>query len=67
MEVRPDVFVIAMGYTGHAEEASLRRAAEARLARYKQPRLYARLDALPRNANGKLNRADLRARLKEAL
>ena len=67
MEVRPDVFVIAMGYTGHAEEASLRRAAEARLARYKQPRLYARLDALPRNANGKLNRADLRARLKEDL
>lgn len=31
------------------------------LARYKQPRLLIRLDALPRNANNKLDRAALRA------
>lgn len=37
------------------------------LARYKQPRTFLRLDALPRNANNKLNRRALRAILESAL
>jgi acyl-coenzyme A synthetase/AMP-(fatty) acid ligase len=36
------------------------------LARYKQPRLWVRLDHLPRNANLKLNRRALRAALQDA-
>ncbi|WP_430448758.1 class I adenylate-forming enzyme family protein [Rhodophyticola sp.] len=65
IEASEGVFIVAMGYTGPIEEDSLRHAAEAGLARYKQPRLYARLAALPRTANGKLDRAALRACLKE--
>lgn len=65
IEVSEGVFIVAMGYTGPIEEDSLRLAAEAGLARYKQPRLYARLAALPRTANGKLDRAALRDCLKE--
>jgi acyl-CoA synthetase (AMP-forming)/AMP-acid ligase II len=39
--------------------------AETRLARYKQPRLYIPLPALPRSANGKLDRRALARILKE--
>jgi acyl-CoA synthetase (AMP-forming)/AMP-acid ligase II len=41
------------------EEAVLAAHAEAKLARWKQPRLWVRLDALPRSANNKLNRRAL--------
>ena len=53
----------ALFYTGPAplEEATLAGHAAARLARYKQPRLYRHLPALPRGANNKLNRRALRA------
>ena len=56
--VREGVSVIGAFYTAPApiDEAELQAFAETRLARYKQPRLYRHLDALPRGANGKLSR-----------
>ncbi|NIZ09885.1 class I adenylate-forming enzyme family protein [Pseudooceanicola sp. HF7] len=63
IEVKPGVRVIMAFYTGPAalEEAPLREAAAARLARYKQPRAWHHLPDLPRNPNGKLKRGALRA------
>ncbi|THD83082.1 long-chain fatty acid--CoA ligase [Aliigemmobacter aestuarii] len=63
VEVRADVRVIGLFYTGPQplDEAALVAHAQARLARYKAPRLYRHLDALPRGANNKLNRRALRA------
>jgi len=60
--VRQDVSVIAAFYTAPAplDEAVLRRYAEATMARYKQPRLYVHLPALPMGANGKILRRALR-------
>ena len=61
VEVRRDVSVIAAFVV--AEEqfdlAQLDALAARDLARYKQPRIMQRVPALPRNANGKLIRADL--------
>ena len=51
---------IAAFWTGPAEEADLRTLAEGGLARYKQPRAYQRIDALPRTPTGKINRRALR-------
>jgi len=62
--VREGVEVIALFYRPAGDplpEAELQAHAEARLARYKQPRLFVPLDALPRGANNKLNRRALRA------
>jgi len=59
LPVKADTDVIALAYTGPASQAELAALAETHLARYKQPRLYARLDSLPRSANGKLNRRAL--------
>jgi acyl-coenzyme A synthetase/AMP-(fatty) acid ligase len=59
VEVRPGVQVIGGFYVGDVEEADLQARAEAALARWKQPRLWHRLDALPRSANNKLNRRAL--------
>jgi acyl-coenzyme A synthetase/AMP-(fatty) acid ligase len=61
--VRAGVEVIALFFrpTDTApDDDALRAHAEANLARYKQPRLYVPLDALPRGANNKLNRRALR-------
>ncbi|MAQ36697.1 MULTISPECIES: class I adenylate-forming enzyme family protein [Thioclava] len=63
--VKADASVIALAYTGDVEEDSLRAHAEARLARYKQPRLYAHIAALPRNRNGKVLRSEIRAMLQQ--
>lgn len=52
--------IIAAFWTGPAGEAALRNAAEAGLARYKQPRDYIHLDSLPRTPTGKVNRRALR-------
>ncbi len=54
--------IIAAIYSAVADiaEDELNRFAAGRLARYKQPRLYRRLEALPRGANGKLLRRQLR-------
>lgn len=52
--------IIAAFWTGEAGAETLRAAAEAALARYKQPREYIHLDALPRTPTGKINRRSLR-------
>lgn len=61
VEVKAGVRVIAGFYAGEADEAALDLRATERLARWKQPRLWMRVDALPRSANNKLNRRALRA------
>jgi acyl-coenzyme A synthetase/AMP-(fatty) acid ligase len=63
VQIKPDVFVIAAFYTATAalDEAALHLYARSKLARYKQPRLYVHLPALPLGANGKLLRRSLRA------
>ncbi|PLL13243.1 benzoate--CoA ligase [Tabrizicola sp. TH137] len=61
VEVAAGVRVIGCFYVSDAplEVAVLHAHAERCLARYKQPRLWVRLDALPRSANNKLNRRAL--------
>ncbi|MRX51430.1 AMP-binding protein [Paracoccus sp. S-4012] len=52
--------VIAGFWTGPADEAELRAAVEAALARYKQPRVLVPAETLPRTPTGKINRRALR-------
>ena len=61
VEVKPGVRVIGCFYVSDhpLDEAGLAAHAEGVLARYKQPRLWVRVDALPRSANNKLNRRAL--------
>jgi acyl-coenzyme A synthetase/AMP-(fatty) acid ligase len=63
VEIRPDVQVIALFYTSAEaiDETDLAAFAAERLARYKCPRLFVRLDELPKGANNKLKRGALRA------
>jgi acyl-coenzyme A synthetase/AMP-(fatty) acid ligase len=65
VEVKADTHVIALAHAGDVSAESLTALAETRLARYKQPRLYIPLPALPRSANGKLDRRALARILKE--
>lgn len=60
--VKADTTVIAAFYISEEEIdlETLQAFAARRLAQYKAPRLYIRLDALPKNANGKLARKRLR-------
>jgi len=60
--VREGVRVIAAFYTAPTEvdEAELAAFLSTRLARYKCPRLFVRVDTLPRGANNKLLRRVLR-------
>ena len=61
VEIKPDTFVIAAFYTAETDLGdALTERANARLARYKQPRLFRRLAALPTGPNGKLSRRALR-------
>lgn len=60
LQVGPATSIIALFWTGTAPREELQRLAESELARYKQPREYRRLDALPRTATGKINRRALR-------
>lgn len=61
IEVKEDARIIAAFYVGDAvDEAALKDFAETRLARYKQPRVYIRLEALPSGANGKILRRALK-------
>lgn len=62
VEIREGVLVIAAFYRSDIEldEGELAEFCAARLARYKRPRLFRRLQALPRGANGKIRRASLR-------
>jgi acyl-coenzyme A synthetase/AMP-(fatty) acid ligase len=62
VRVKADTTVIACFYTAAAPIADATLAAHAadRLARYKQPRLYIRVDAIPRGATNKILRRRLR-------
>jgi len=60
LPVGPGSSIIAAFWTGPADEGQLRHAAELALARYKQPRAYIRLPALPRTPTGKIDRRALR-------
>ncbi|WP_120635578.1 class I adenylate-forming enzyme family protein [Ruegeria sp. EL01] len=66
VEVKEDTFVIAAFYTGpeKLDEGLLRTYVEANLARYKQPRAFVHLTALPSGGNGKLLRRALPAYFK---
>jgi len=61
VEVKAGVRVIGFFYVSDTPipEAELAAHAEAHLARWKQPRLWVRVDALPRSANNKINRRAL--------
>ena len=63
VRIRDGVGIIVAFYTGPAalDEGELRAYVEGRLARYKQPRAYLHLPALPTGANGKLLRRALPA------
>lgn len=58
--VKADASVIAAYYTGLATPEAMAAHAATCLARYKQPRIYRALPALPKNPNGKINRRALR-------
>jgi acyl-coenzyme A synthetase/AMP-(fatty) acid ligase len=67
VEVAASTRVLACAYlsAGPLDETALAAHAAQHLARWKQPRLWVRLDHLPRNANMKLNRRALRVTLQE--
>ncbi|WP_438989941.1 class I adenylate-forming enzyme family protein [Lentibacter sp.] len=62
VEIKQDVRIIAAFYTSEAEidEAALEAQAESRLAAYKRPKLYKRIDAMPLGPNNKLRRTALK-------
>jgi acyl-coenzyme A synthetase/AMP-(fatty) acid ligase len=60
LPVGPGSSVIAAFWTGPAPVEQLQCQAEARLARYKQPREYIPLSSLPRTPTGKIDRRALR-------
>ncbi|WP_287885074.1 MULTISPECIES: class I adenylate-forming enzyme family protein [Paracoccus] len=60
LPVGPGLSIIAAFWTGPARPEAMRQQAETTLARYKQPREYIRLPALPRTPTGKINRRALR-------
>ena len=66
VEVKPDAFIIAAFYTGpeKLDEGTLRAYVSDKLARYKQPRAFIHLPALPTGGNGKLLRRALPAYFK---
>lgn len=66
VEIKPGVRLIAAFYTGPAplSDDALSAFAKSRLARYKQPRLYRHMAALPTGANGKILRRALRDQFK---
>ncbi|CUH82240.1 Long-chain-fatty-acid--CoA ligase [Tritonibacter multivorans] len=63
IEVKPDVQIIVGFYSGSKELTAevLRDFAKSRLADYKQPKTYQRVEALPLGPNGKLRRRALPA------
>ena len=62
VRVKADTTVIAAFYVSNAsvETTDLERFIAGRLARYKCPRIYARVEAIPKGANNKLLRQVLR-------
>ncbi|UWQ93987.1 acyl--CoA ligase [Rhodobacteraceae bacterium M385] len=63
----PETTILALAYCGPASEDQLKEHARPLLAHHKTPRAYLRMDSLPRGANGKLNRAALRAAVKDLI
>ena len=65
VEVKQDTRVIAAFYVAERDiaEEELSAYVSQRLARYKQPRLFRRIEALPRGANNKLLRKKLKLEL----
>ena len=63
VEPTPGTTILALFYEASCaiDETLLRQCAEKTLARWKQPRHYQRLDALPRTGTGKLIRKALAA------
>lgn len=63
LRVGPATEIIGAFYTAETAipDDDLRAHLDARLAAYKRPRVMERMDALPRNANNKLDRRSLRA------
>ncbi|MHA6261973.1 class I adenylate-forming enzyme family protein [Arenibacterium sp. CAU 1754] len=63
VEIKADARIIVAFYTGPAklDDVELTSYVDKRLARYKQPRAFVHLPALPTGANGKLLRRALRA------
>ena len=55
----PETTILALAYCGGASESYLHEHAKDHLAPHKRPRAWLCLDALPRGANGKLNRRAL--------
>jgi acyl-coenzyme A synthetase/AMP-(fatty) acid ligase len=68
LPVKADASVIAVFYSAATDlsEPELRTWLEPRLARYKTPRLFLKVEAIPRGANGKLSRRALRDQWKAA-
>ena len=68
VRVKADTTVIAAFYVSNAsvETTDLERFVAGRLARYKCPRIYARVEAIPKGANNKLLRQVLRKSYEEA-
>ncbi|MDG4648840.1 class I adenylate-forming enzyme family protein [Roseibacterium sp. SDUM158017] len=64
---KSDTTIIALAFAGDATEDRLGALAARALARYKQPRAYLRLAALPRSPNGKLDRRALAEIVREAM
>jgi acyl-coenzyme A synthetase/AMP-(fatty) acid ligase len=64
VEPTPGTTILALFYEAPCEIAAstLQECAEKTLARWKQPRHYQRLDALPRTGTGKIIRKALKAR-----
>lgn len=60
IRVGPATSIIAAFWTGTATPEALQAASDAGLARYKQPRSYIPVTALPRTPTGKINRRALR-------
>jgi len=69
VRVKVDTTVIAAFYVSNAsvETTDLERFVAGRLARYKCPRIYARVEAIPKGANNKLLRQVLRKSYEETL
>lgn len=63
VEIKANAFVIAAFYQSSVElpESDLKAWCDSRLARYKCPRVFVRLASLPKGANNKIKRAELRA------
>jgi acyl-coenzyme A synthetase/AMP-(fatty) acid ligase len=67
VRVKADTTVIAVFYVSNesVEATELEDFVAGRLARYKCPRIYTRVEAIPKGANNKLLRQALRSRYEE--